>query len=100
MSQMQNLAQKQLWLLVSSTNENTKDEDLAGIAPAVLSMIDGMVKNNKFILSGPFGNETGGLAVFEGTEKEAREFSEQYGKICGNLITYHLYKWDVMWGSK
>ncbi len=100
MSQTQNLAQKQLWLLVSSKNENTKDEDLAAIAPQVLSMIDGMVKNNKFILSGPFGNETGGLAVFEGTEGEAKAFSEQYANICGNLVTHHLYKWDVMWGSK
>lgn len=97
---MQNIAQKQLWILVSNKNENAKDEDLAGIAPHVLSMIDDKVKNDKFILSGPFGNEEGGLAIFEGTEGEAKEFSEQYAKVCGSLITHHLYKWDVLWGSK
>jgi hypothetical protein len=99
MSQTQNLAQKQLWILVSAASENTKDEDLANIAPQVLSMIDGWVKNNKFILSGPFDGENGGLAIFEGTESEAKAFSEQYGRICGGLINFHLYKWNAMWGS-
>lgn len=96
----QSLAQKNLWILVSSAGESTKDEDLARVAPNILSMIDEWVSSGKFIMSGPFGNESGGLAVFEGTEREAKEFSEHYGRICDGLITYQLYKWDVLWGSK
>lgn len=36
----QSLAQKNLWILVSSADESAKDEDLARVAPSVLSMID------------------------------------------------------------
>lgn len=96
----QSIAQKNLWILVSSAGENTKDEDLARVAPQVLSMIDDWVSEGKFILSGPFGDESGGLAVFEGTEDEAKKFSERYGMVCGGLVTHQVYKWDVMWGSK
>jgi hypothetical protein len=40
------------------------------------------------------------MAVFEGTQNEANQFAQSYGKICSNILNYHLYKWDVLWGTK
>jgi hypothetical protein len=97
---IQEIANKELWVLVSQLKENTNAADAEKIAPSVLALIDTWTKSGKFIWSGPFGNDAGGMAVFEGTQAEANQFADSYGKICSNLLNYYIYKWDVMWGSK
>lgn len=97
---VQEIANKELWVLVSQLKENTNNSDLEKIVPQVLGLIEDWTKNGKFIWSGPFGNETGGMAVFEGTQNEADQFAQNYGKICSNVLNYYLYKWDVLWGTK
>ncbi len=97
---VQQVAGKELWVLVSQLKENADSAELEKIAPQVLDLIDSWTKNGKFIWSGPFGNETGGMAIFEGTQNEANQFAENYGKICSNILNYYTYKWDILWGSK
>ena len=70
------------------------------IAPHVLGLIDDWTKNGKFIWSGPFGNEVGGMAIFEGSQKDADQFAQNYGQICSGVLNYYVYKWDVLWGTK
>lgn len=97
---VQEIANKELWVLVSQLKENTNNSDLEKIAPQVLGLIEDWTKSGKFIWSGPFGNETGGMAVFEGTQNEADQFAKSYGKVCSNVLNYYLYKWDILWGTK
>ncbi len=97
---VQEIAKKELWVLVSQLKENTNNSDLEKIVSGVLGLIDDWTKSGKFIWSGPFGNETGGMAVFEGTQNEADQFAQNYGKVCSNVLNYYLYKWDVLWGTK
>jgi hypothetical protein len=97
---IQEVAKKELWVLVSQLKENADNAELEKIAPQVLGLIDDWAKNGKFIWSGPFGNETGGMAVFEGTKGDADAFSQNYGKICSGVLNHYVYKWDVLWGTK
>ena len=97
---IQEVAQKELWVLVSQLKENADNSELERIAPSVLSLIDQWTDSGKFIWSGPFGQDAGGMAVFEATGDEASKFVNDYGSIVSDTITYHLYKWDVLWGSK
>ncbi len=97
---IQEIAKKELWVLVSQLKENIDVAELEKIVPSVLDLIDSWTKSGKFIWSGPFGNETGGMAVFEGTQKDADEFAQNYGQICSGFLNYYVYKWDVLWGTK
>lgn len=97
---VQEIAKKELWVLVSQLKENTDGTELEKIAPEVLGLIDDWAKSGKFIWSGPFGNEAGGMAVFEGTQKDADQFAQNYGQICKDVLNYYVYKWDVLWGTK
>jgi uncharacterized protein YciI len=97
---IQEVAQKELWVLVSQLKENADNSELEKIAPQVLSIIDQWNNSGKFIWSGPFGDNAGGMAVFEATKDEANRFAADYGKIASGVLTYYVYKWDVLWGSK
>lgn len=97
---IQEIAQKELWVLVSQLKENTNNSEVEKIAPSVLALIDGWIGAGKFIWSGPFDNDTGGMAVFEATQDEANKFAQDYGAIASGVLNYHVYKWDVLWGSK
>jgi hypothetical protein len=97
---IQEIANKELWVLVSQLKESSDNAELEKIAPQVLGLIEDWTKNGKFIWSGPFGNESGGMAVFEGTKNEADEFAQKYGDLCSNVLNYYVYKWDILWGTK
>lgn len=94
------IASKELWVLVSQLKENTDPSELDRITPSVLELISNWAKGGKFIWSGPFGDESGGMAVFEGTQNDAAQFGQRYGDLCSGVLNYYIYKWDVMWGSK
>ncbi|MBM3903553.1 MAG: hypothetical protein FJ357_00195 [Thaumarchaeota archaeon] len=97
---IQEVAQKELWVLVSQLKENTGNSELERIAPQVLYIIDQWKDSGKFIWSGPFGDDAGGMAVFEATQDEANTFVKNYGDLVSGVLIYHVYKWDVLWGSK
>ena len=97
---IQEIAKRELWVLVSQLKENTDGAELEKIAPQVLGLIDDWTKSGKFIWSGPFGNESGGMAVFEGSQKDADQFAQNYGQIGSGVLNYYVYKWDVLWGTK
>jgi hypothetical protein len=46
--------------------------------------------------SGAFNDNVTGMAIFEGTEKEANEFYAKYDKICSGILKYTMYQWDAM----
>lgn len=97
---IQEVAQKELWVLVSQLKENASNSELERIAPQVLSIIDQWSSSGKFIWSGPFGDNTGGMAVFEATQEQANQFAKNYGDIVSGVLNHYIYKWDVLWGSK
>ncbi|MGQ0795943.1 MAG: hypothetical protein ACT4N5_07165 [Nitrosopumilaceae archaeon] len=88
--------QKNLWVLISTTKENTDKEILEKITPSVIDLVDEWQSGGRFLWSGPFNDNKTAMAVFEGTEDEANQLYQKYGKICGNLLNYDLYKWDAI----
>jgi hypothetical protein len=91
--------QKSKWVLISQLKENVSDEQLAKIAPDVLSLVEGWKSKGNFIWSGPFDNNQTGMAVFDApSEKEAKEFFDSYSKIVSGTLDHWLYNWSIMWG--
>lgn len=96
---IQEVAQKELWVLVSQIKEGTNNSDLERITPQVLSLIDNWA-SERFIWSGPFSDGSSGMAIFEATQDDATKFVQHYDSIVSEILAHHLYKWDVLWGSK
>ena len=95
MSQItETVSEKKLWVLVSSLDQNTKEEDLQRITPSVIELVDEWQSAGKFIWSGPFNDNKTGMAIFEATEEESNIFYEKYDKICSGILEYHLYQWE------
>ena len=84
------------WILVSSVKKDTKQIDLQMLMPQVTALVDEWHSKGRMMLSGPFDNEASSMAMFEGTEQEAREFYKKYQDICSDILTYELYQWDVL----
>jgi len=88
------VSEKKSWVLVSSLDQNTKEEDLQRITPSVIELINEWQSAGKFIWSGPFNDNKTGMAIFEATKEESNRFYDKYDKICSGVLSYHLYQWD------
>jgi uncharacterized protein YciI len=96
----QTTQQKSMWVLISQLHENATDEQLAKIAPAVLNLIERWKSKGNFIWSGPFDNNKTGMAVFDAqSEKDAKDFADDFAKIVTGTLDYWLYNWNIMWGG-
>ncbi len=84
------------WALVSNIKENVEPQDLERIIPLVSRLVDEWQSQGKIMWSGTFDNEVSSMAVFEATEKEAKEFLRKYESACSDVLNYHLYQWDAM----
>ena len=92
----QTTEQKSLWVIVSSLKEDTKEIDLQMITPSVIELINEWQSKGSFIWSGPFDDNRTGMAVFEATPGEARDFYDKYDKVCSGILDYHLYQWSAI----
>ncbi|MGI0082875.1 MAG: hypothetical protein ACREAG_06225 [Nitrosopumilaceae archaeon] len=88
--------QKSLWVLVSSLRDETKSTDLQSITSSVIELVNEWQSKGNFIWSGPFDDNRTGMAIFEATEKEARDFYAKYDKVCSGILNYHLYQWSAI----
>ena len=96
MSQTIQPQQKSLWVIVSSLKEDTKEIDLEMITPSVIELINEWQSKGRFIWSGPFDDNRTGMAVFEATPDEARDFYAKYDKVCSGILDYHLNQWSAI----
>ena len=96
MSQQTEMVNVKPWVLVSSLKDNTSEQELQKITPAISILIDQWQSQGKMIWSGPLDNNSTGMAVFEASDNEAKIFFSQYDKICSGTLDYHLYQWDAM----
>lgn len=92
----QTISQKQLWVLVSSLKEQTKQVDLEMITPSVIELVNEWQTKGNFIWTGPFDDSKTGMAVFEATQEQAREFYDKYDKVCSGILDYHMYQWSAI----
>ena len=86
--------QKSLWVLVSTLKDETKD--LQSITHSVIELVNEWQSKGNFIWSGPFDDSKTGMAIFEATEKEAKEFYDKYDKICSKILDYRLSHWNAI----
>ena len=86
---------KSLWVLQSFLKDETR-ADLESITFSVIERVNEWQSKGNFIWSGPFDDNRTGMAIFEATEKEARDFSDKYGKICSKILEHHLHQWSAI----
>jgi uncharacterized protein YciI len=91
-SQVTETIPQAMWVLVSSIHYNTKEEDLIKIAPQVIQLVDQWQSKGRFIWSGPLNDNKTGIAIFEGTKKDADRFYERYDSICSGILSFEMYK--------
>ncbi len=84
------------WVIITVFREDTSREELGRIAPQIQSLVDGWQGSGRIMWSGAFNDNATGMAVFEGTEREAAEFYDEYDKICSGILQYSMYQWDAM----
>ena len=65
MSQTIENSERKPWILVSSLNENTNEDELARIVPNVNKIVDDWQAQGKIMWSGPFTDKKTSMAIFE-----------------------------------
>jgi len=96
MSQTLETENKKLWVLVSLLKETATSDDLQRITPSVSTLFDQWYSRGKFVLSGPLDNNTTGLAIFEATENEAKQFLEEHKRASSDALDSYIYQWDAL----
>ena len=84
------------WAIISNVKEDILLQDLQRIAPQVTALVDEWQSKGRMMWSGAFDNQQSSMAVFEGTEQEAKEFFEKYDSMCSDVLDYSMYQWDAM----
>ena len=92
----QTLVTRKLWVIVSVFKDNINEDDIERITPGIENLIDEWHSQGTIMWSGAFNDNKTGMAVFESTEEEAKEFYAKYDKVCSGVLDYHLYQWDAM----
>ena len=92
----QTISQKQLWVLVSSLKEQTKEVDLQMITSSVIELVNEWQTKGNFIWTGPFDDNKTGMAIFEATQEEAKGFYDKYDKACSGILDYHMHQWSAI----
>lgn len=92
----QTISQKQVWVLVSSFKEHMKEIDLSMITPDVIELVNEWQTKGNFIWTGPLDDNKTGMAIFEATQEQAREFYDKYDRICSGMLNCHLYQWGAI----
>ena len=90
------ILEKKPWVLVSSLQEDTTEQDLQQISPLIKEIIDEWQSKGNIMWSGAFSNNRTSMAIFEATDTEAKELFAKYDKICSGMLVYELYEWDAM----
>ena len=96
MSQTLETGNKKLWILVSSLKDEATDEDLQKVTPPVSALVEKWHSRGKFLWSGPLDNNKTGLAVFEGTENEAKQLLDEHKSASSKVLDSYLYQWDAL----
>lgn len=84
------------WVLVSRIKEDAIVQDMEGVAPRVMALVDEWQARGRIMWSGAFDDNASSMAVFEGTDQEARSLFERYEDICSGALNCYLYQWDAM----
>ncbi|MDH5568451.1 MAG: hypothetical protein OEX98_01495 [Nitrosopumilus sp.] len=84
------------WVIITIFKESINVEDLQRISPQIQNLIDEWQNKGRMMWSGAFNDNATGMAVFEGTEREANEVYSKYDKICSGVLEYSMYQWDAM----
>ncbi len=90
------LQEKKLWVIVNTLKENVSDAELEHVSSSMKELIDDWHSQQRFVWSGSLDDNKTGMAIFEGTDEEAKEFFEKNKKACSGVLDSSLQQWNAM----
>ncbi|AFS81062.1 hypothetical protein NKOR_05895 [Candidatus Nitrosopumilus koreensis AR1] len=86
---------RKLWVIISSRKDGGSDE-LEVIRPIIEKLNEQWFEKGDFVWTGRFDDKKTSMAIFESTEDKAKNYFEEYSKICADSLDTKLYQWDAL----
>ena len=90
------MTDKTPYVLVSVFKEDAKEQDVAGAAGKIATIIDDWNDKGNMILSGSFDDNKSSMSVIEGDQKEVEGFFNTYNDASKSFLSSYMYQWDAM----
>jgi hypothetical protein len=90
------MADKTPYVLVSVFKEDANEQDVAGAASRIATIIDDWNLKGNMIWSGAFDDNKTSMSVIEGDKKEVENFFNTYNDASKSFLSSYMYQWDAM----
>ena len=90
------MTDKTPYVLVSVFKEDAKEQDVAGAAGKIATIIDDWNAKGNMIWSGAFDEDKTSMSVIEGDQKEVEGFFNTYNDASKSFLSSYMYQWDAM----
>lgn len=88
--------ERKLWVILSARKTTAKVTELEIVKPLVEKLNEEWFEKGDFIWAGRFDDGKTSMAIFDVTEEKAKNYFENYSKICENSLDVKMYQWDAM----
>ena len=90
------MTDKTPYVLVSVFKEDAKEQDVAGAAGKIATIIDDWNAKGNMIWSGAFDDDKTSMSVIEGDQKEVEGFFNTYNDASKSFLSSYMYQCDAM----
>lgn len=87
---------RKLWVIISSRKNNGSDKELEIVRPIIEKLNEQWFEKGDFIWTGRFDDNKTSMAIFESTKDKAKNYFEEYSKVCDESLDTKMYQWDAL----
>ena len=86
---------RKLWVIIGTRKKNDLKNELEIVKTKIEKLDKQWFEKCGFIWSGRFDDNKTSMTIFETTEEKAKNYFEQYSKVCTSCLDSKLYQWDA-----
>ena len=88
--------ERKLWVIISTRKKDDSVNELDIIKPIVEKLNEQWFEKGDFIWAGSFDDKKTSMVIFEAIEEKARNYFENYSKICSDSLDIKIHQWDAL----
>ena len=87
---------RKLWVVISTRKKDNTEKELEIIKPMIEKLNQQWFEKGDFVWAGSFDDNKTSMAIFEATKDKAKNYFENYSKVCSNALDNKLHQWDAI----
>lgn len=87
---------RKLWVIIGTREKNDPKNESEIVKARIEKLDEQWFKKCGFIWTGSFDDNKTTMTIFETTEEKAKNYFEQYSKVCDSSLDCKIYQWNAL----